>query len=119
LPVDGSRGFFVYFSFIEIIGDLQIMDIQFKKEKDEIIKCSGQEFKNIKPFSKDFAYDFTYPTEFHNHELDRHSIEYRIACIKACAHSVAFREADDPDDALLQVSTINDMIHELELSLNK
>lgn len=95
------------------------MDTKFIKEKDEFLKCSGKRFKNIKPFSKDFVYDFTYPIEIHNHELDRHSIEYFIACIKACAHSVAYWEADDPNDALLQVSTINDMIHELELSLNK
>ena len=77
------------------------------------------DFSNIKPFSKDYEHDFTYPMKFHNYELDRHSIEYCIACIKACVHSVALREADDPDDALLQVSTINDMIHELELLLNK
>ena len=76
-------------------------------------------FSDIKPFSKDFENDFTYPMEFHNHELDRNSIEYCIACIKACAHSVALREADDPDNALLQVSTINDIIHELELLLKK
>jgi len=95
------------------------MDTKFIKEKDEFLKCSGKRFKNIKPFSKDFVYDFTYPMEFHNHEIDRYSIEYRIACIKACVHSVAFREADDPNDALLQVSTINDMIHELELLLKK
>lgn len=95
------------------------MDTKFIKEKDEFLKCNGKRFKNIKPFSKDFVYDFTYPTEFHNHELDRHSIEYRIACIKACAHSIAHWEADDPNDALLQVSTINDMIHELELLLNE
>jgi len=76
-------------------------------------------FKNIKPFSKDYEHDFTYPMKFHNCELDQHNIEYCIACIKACAHSVAFREADDPDDALLQVSCINDMIHELELLLKK
>jgi len=77
------------------------------------------DFSDIKPFSKDFEHDFTYPMEFHNHELDRHSIAYYIACIKACAHSVALGEADDSDDALLQVSTINDMIHELELLLKK
>ena len=77
------------------------------------------DYTDIKPFFKDFWFNFTYPMDFHNSKLDRNSIQYRIACIKACAHSVAFREAEDPEDALLQVSCINDMIHELELVLKK
>lgn len=75
------------------------------------------DYSSIKPFSRGYEHDFIYPKDFTN--LEQNSVEYCIACIKACAHSVALREADDPDDALLQVSCINDMIHRLELLLGE